>query len=329
MNKRYLDAAKAFLVGEERPFRNCHASTITVLPGGELVAAWFGGTEESAPDVAIWSVRRTEAGWSKPQVAADAPGVACWNPVLLQAQNGELQLYFKVGDHVQRWHTRVAKSADGGQTWGEAAVLVPGDIGGRGPVRCKPIYLASGMLAAPASEESPGVWDAFVDLSDDHGATWQRGANVPLDHSRFPGDGIIQPTLWESGAGLHMLLRSSAGSIYRSDSADGGKTWCEAYSSGLPNNNSGIDVAQLPDGTLALVYNPVGQNAGPRTPLVLRLSSDGGQTWDSELVLEDEPGEYSYPAIVADGNKLYITYTWRRENIAFWEIEVNVQASAG
>jgi predicted neuraminidase len=90
----------------------------------------------------------------------------------------------------------------------------------------------------------------------------------------------------------------------------------------LPNNNSGIDAALMDNGWLALVFNPVAGHAtdSPRTPLVVRFSADNGQTWGDEFVLEDDPGEYSYPAVVADGNDLYITYTWKRQRIAFWKL---------
>src|SRR5699024_2043312 len=97
-----------------------------------------------------------------------------------------------------------------------------------------------------------GYWDAFVDISYDKGKTWVKSETVPIEH--YEGDkGIIQPTLWESEPShVHMLLRSSRSSIYRSDSKDGGKTWSPAYATSLPNNNSGIDVVKLEDGTLVL-----------------------------------------------------------------------------
>jgi predicted neuraminidase len=46
------------------PFAASHASTIVQLKNGDLLAAWFGGTGEGYPDVAIWSARRTALGWS-------------------------------------------------------------------------------------------------------------------------------------------------------------------------------------------------------------------------------------------------------------------------
>ncbi len=39
---------------ERAPFPQCHASTIEGAAGGGLVAAWFGGTRETYPDVGIW-----------------------------------------------------------------------------------------------------------------------------------------------------------------------------------------------------------------------------------------------------------------------------------
>jgi predicted neuraminidase len=44
--------------------------------------------------------------------------------------------------------------------------------------------------------------------------------------------------------------------------------------------------------------------------------SDDGATWKAALVLENTPGEYSYPAVIqtADG-LVHITYTWQRKKI--------------
>ena len=53
--------ALAELIFEHAPFASCHASTIAETPSGELVAAWFGGTEEGQPDVSIWTARRSAA----------------------------------------------------------------------------------------------------------------------------------------------------------------------------------------------------------------------------------------------------------------------------
>jgi predicted neuraminidase len=58
-------------VFETAPFASAHASTI-VEAGEELVAAWYGGTREGAPDVGIWLSRRTTSGWTRPVEVANA-----------------------------------------------------------------------------------------------------------------------------------------------------------------------------------------------------------------------------------------------------------------
>ena len=39
------------------PYPQVHASTLAETTSGQLVAAWFGGTEEGHPDVSIWVAR--------------------------------------------------------------------------------------------------------------------------------------------------------------------------------------------------------------------------------------------------------------------------------
>jgi predicted neuraminidase len=119
-----------------------------------------------------------------------------------------------------------------------------------------------------------------------------------------------------------MLLRSTGGYIYRSDSDDNGRTWSYAYPVDLPNNNSGIDAARLENGDVVLVYNPVSGDWADRTPIVCSLSKDNGNTWGKELLLDHESGsEFSYPAIVTKNNEIYITYTWKRRSIVFHKLE--------
>lgn len=58
---------------EQTYFPQAHASTITELPNGDLLAAYFGGTQEKNPDVCIWVSRKAKGSdtWQQPQLAAD------------------------------------------------------------------------------------------------------------------------------------------------------------------------------------------------------------------------------------------------------------------
>ena len=333
----YLGEGKKELIFEPAFLKGniCHASNICLMDSGAIGAVWFAGKKEGTEDVSIWKSLCRDGKWSIPQMAAHDAKEAHWNPVLYQRQDGKVLLLYKVGNRISRWYTNCRISEDYGETFGEAKELVPGDRGGRGPVRCKMITLSDGsMLAGTSTEE--GIWTAYADRSEDGGKSFclsdptrievayggentAAGSTVQVSEQSFYGRGVIQPTLWESSPGkVHMLLRSSEGRIYRADSEDYGKSWGSAYPTKLPNNNSGIDVVRCSDGVLILCMNPVGENWGKRTPLVLLSSSDNGASWQEEAVLEDTDGEYSYPSIIADGKKIYVSYTFDRKSIAFW-----------
>ena len=40
------------------------------------------------------------------------------------------------------------------------------------------------------------------------------------------------------------------------------------------------------------------------------------------VTLEMNDGEYSYPSLAAEGNTIYLSYTWNRLKIAVWKIEL-------
>lgn len=332
-----------FIIEEDRPFDSAHASTLLQLRDGGVLAAWFGGSWEHAKDVAIWTARRIGGRWLPPVKVADVRGVPMWNPVLFRRADGVIELFFKVGEEIADWKTYFVLSRDEGETFSAMEELVPGDTcGGRGPVKNKPIRLRSGRVLAPASLEGP-LWDAFVDISDDDCLTWRMSELVPVrrvqlsagssmnndvvDRPYNPqycfGKGLIQPTLWEDADGaVHMLCRSTSSRVFRSDSLDGGETWCLAYDMGLPNNNSGLDLAQLSDGRLVLAFNPrenlPGYYKGPRTPLAVAVSCDNGETFETVKVLEDQPGNYCYPSIiVGENDEIMVTYTWNRLRVAY------------
>lgn len=310
-----------------RFFNQCHASTLCRLADGSFVCAWFAGTKEGESDCAIWMSRENAGGWSRPEKIAQEEGEPCWNPVLF-TKGERLVLFYKAGKTIPQWRTLVKESIDGGRTWSQKRELVEGDKGGRGPVKNKCLHLKDGRILAPASIETETDWNCFTDCSEDGGKSWKAGEMVPIDRTSLNGPGVIQPSLWEDAEGnVRMLMRSTEGFLFESRSMDGGKTWEPARKTEIPNNNCGIDLIKTAGGRLVLICNPVSQNWGPRSPIAFLVSEDDGKSWTEPVILEHVPcekneirAEFSYPAVIADGEDIYITYTWKRQSIVFWQI---------
>ena len=71
-----------------------------------------------------------------------------------------------------------------------------------------------------------------------------------------------------------------------------------------------------------LAMNPVSDNWGARTPLSLYISRDDGNTFVPLTVLEDRPGEYSYPSVLTQGRTAWIAATYDRKRMAVWTVEL-------
>jgi alpha-L-rhamnosidase len=310
------------MIYEKAPFKECHASTIAATPLG-LIAAWFGGTKEKNKDVEIWISRKQNGKWTDPRSVANGiqhkdKRYPCWNPVLFQVPDGPLLLFYKVGPNPSEWWGMLMTSKDGGDTWSEPTRL-PEDI--IGPVKNKPELLLDGRLICPSSTEHDG-WTVHFEITTDLGKTWERVGPIN-DGKKY---NIIQPSILKHKNGkLQVMCRSKEGNVISSWSEDGGYTWSKPEPSALPNPNSGTDAVTLQNGWHLIVYNhtgkPAGKWGGKRTPLNVAVSEDG-YNWKQVVLLEDEPGEYSYPAVIqSPDGMIHITYTWKRDKVKYVMID--------
>jgi len=307
--------ARTEFVFDTAPFASAHASTIVETREG-LVTAWFAGTREGAADVGIWLSRQVSGAWTPPiEVATgtqpDGQRHPCWNPVLFDVPDTALMLFYKVGPSPQSWWGMVRTSRDSGRTWSDARRLPDGVLG---PIKNKLVRLSDGTLVAPSSTESaerPSTWRVHFERTTDAGLTWK----TAFPSASADGNAInaIQPSILVHPDGkLQALGRTRSQRVFETWSGDGGRTWDPISLTSLPNPNSGIDAVTLRDGRHIIVYNHTIEG---RSPLNVSVSRDGN-TWDAALVLENAPGEYSYPAVIqsSDG-RVHITYTWKRERI--------------
>lgn len=295
-------------VFERAPFQSCHASTIVETSEGEFLAAWFGGSHEGASDVAIWTARLSGGKWSPPSRVTFEPGVPSWNPVLFRGKDNRIWLFYKFGPSPGTWTGAYKISSDNGMNWSDPVRLPAGMLG---PIKDKPIQLVNGDIVAGTSVESYQSWSGWIERSTDEGKTWTKHGPIVIPGAPY---GLIQPTLVELRPNvLRLFARSRQGFIYKADSSDGGRTWTAASPTSLPNPNSGIDCVRLKDGRILMVYN---HSSHDRSPLNVAVSSDAGETWSPLVQLENDPGEFSYPAVIqASNGDVHITYTWKRERI--------------
>jgi predicted neuraminidase len=329
-----------------------HASTVVELKGGDVMAAWFAGAREGAPDVAVYGARLHDGVWSAPVELARAQNVACWNPVLFHTADGRLWLYYKYGTKPSTWEGARKWSDDEGRTWSAEERLPTGILG---PIKDKPLVLDDGVIVSGSSVEN-GKWAAWIERSADNGKTWTKfgpitvpdSADVPDAAAKAASEevqapasaadagehtklyrpsgttvGIIQPAVVRlEGHHQRFYARSHTKSarIAEADSMDDGRTWTQARFINLPNPNSGIDAVRLKDGRIVLAFN---DSYNTRTPLNLAVSADG-EHFKVFKTLEDGPGQYSYPAIVqASNGDLLTTYSWRRQTIKFVRVPLS------
>ena len=302
---------------EDAPFKQCHASTIIERNDGSLMASWFGGSHESNKDVEIWVSDKKDGSWTAPHSVAngiinDSLRYACWNPVLFRTKDG-ISLYYKVGPNPREWWGMVIHSTDEGKSWSAPEKLPDGILG---PIKNKPITLASGVILSPSSiETKTEEWHAHIERSTDGGMSWEKIAIDPQNPAK-----VIQPTLLLYPEGkIQALLRSDQTCIMESWSSDEGKTWSLLSKTNVLNPNSGIDAVTLSSGLQVIVYNPKkggGDWVNGRNKLNVAVSADG-KTWKDLAILEDQPrSEFSYPAIIQTSDKaVHVVYTADRKSI--------------
>jgi sialidase-1 len=118
--------------------------------------------------------------------------------------------------------------------------------------------LASGRIVIPLNRDlstkgQADHWEAGVAYSDDGGRTWKQSDNW-VD---APKRGAMEPHVEELARDhLLMVMRTQMGSVYKSESRDGGRTWSRAESLGIEAPESCPELCKVPGtGDLLLIWN--------------------------------------------------------------------------
>lgn len=297
-----------------------HSSALVELPQGDRLMFWFGGRREGATDVAVWQSHYHAGEWSAPRALVRPKSVGSdeWryvkkvgNPLAVRLANGDIQLFF-VSVSMGGWagsSLNLIRSSDGGQTWSGAQKLVTSPFLNISTLaRTRAVPLADGGFYLPVYHE---FLRKFPEL-----LRFDRTGQL-VDKTRMSAQHqLLQPALAQTGEQqLVSLLRDGKGQYtYWQQSRNAGLSWSAPQPVPLVNHDSSLAVARLPDGRVLAVYND-GEHM--REQLALAVSRDM-RNWRHLGWLESRPGsdeEYSYPAILVDGDIVDISYTWQRKQI--------------
>ena len=196
-------------------------------------------------------------------------------------------------------------STDGGKNWSPLRDLTA-DVKKKdwtwyamGPGHA--IQLRSGRLLVPCNHavlgerETSGPYVSHAIYSDDHGKTWNLGADV----GAFTNECSLAQLPDER---VYMNMRSYHGKGCRAIaySADGGQTWgALRLDEALPDPVCQGSVLYVQEADKLAFSNAA--DASRRTKLTLRLSADGGESWTQSVTIHDGPAAYSDIAALPNG----------------------------
>ena len=324
--------------GQEHPGPYKHPASIAQLDNGDFYIAYYGGANEYSNETAVYGsryvpeptappeeagqpapprpVRHRGAGaWLFPEVIADTPFEGEGNPVVWQAPDGTVWLFYnnRKGDTWSNSHVKAKISKDGAQTWSDS-VMVTYEEGTM--VQGPPIVLKDGDYLLPAYSEKGNDRERTSEDTQSFFLRFKPSTSEWSQSSRIKSaTGNLQPAVVQlTESDLFCFLRrggdflpTTDGWTLRSESHDGGKTWSEGVKTEFKNPNAAVGLIRLQNGDLLFVYN---DNMNDRTPLTVAVSRDGGKTWPFRRNIAGGDNDYAYPfAIQAKDGKIHIVFT--------------------
>ncbi len=310
-----VDTYRAF--GSEHVGIYKHPAAIEELADGTLYIAYYGGAGEYDQETAVYGSRLLEEPntWSTPEVIADTPHRGDGNPVVFQAPDGVVWLFYNT-QYGPSWSEARVKgkvSYDGAKTWSDSFIM-SFDLGSM--CRGKVLVLNNGDYLLPMYDEkgsdrdrtTPTTASFFLRYSQKT-KTWEptnkiysEKGNLQPQAIQLTDDHLI--AYIRRGGGF---TKEETGYIIKSESHDGGYTWSEGVDTDIQIPNSAVDAIRTPEGHIVLTYN---DHTHERTPLTVAISVDDGKTWKYKRNIAGGDNTFAYPYMIQtrDG-KIHIIYT--------------------
>ena len=328
-------------------FNSSHACDLLELPNGDLLCAWFAGSEEGNSDIRIVVSRLNKDSdkWTEPQYLSDNNGCSDQNPSLFLHPNGEIWAMFTVQNPKEnidfsknfnlQFTSKIYRkvSTDNGYTWSQSQVMF----------ETKGTFCRQKIQVLSNGDFIFGTWMCFDDdtkmasditevyRSSNQGLSWEK---VTIPNSR--GKVHLNMIELSDGKVIGFLRSRAADYIYYTESLDYGKSWSSPIRTSLPNNNSSISAIKLKSGKIAIAFNDLGFNElqdiavwpYERPSITLAISEDEGRSFPLKRIVEFGSGftglnnrqnnkRYEYPCIVQSENgELIVGYSYNdRESI--------------
>jgi len=303
--------------GPEHPGQYKHPASITQLANGDLYIAYYGGSGEYGDDTAVYGSRLKvgENQWTEPKVIADTPDRGEGNPVVWQAPDGRVWLFY-VNRYGETWSNARVKgkiSDDGAETWSDSFML---NFEEGTMVRGQPIVLNNGDYLLPMYHETGEDRERTASTTCSYFMRYNPKTKVWTETNRIKSPmGNLQAQVVQLTDDYLIayirrggdFLPTDHGYMLRSESRDGGYTWSDAVETKFPNPNSAVDFIKLQNGHLLLVYN---DNMNDRTPLTVAVSTDDDKTYPYRRDTAGGDNSFAYPyAIQTRDGKIHIIYT--------------------
>lgn len=305
-----------------------HASTITPLDGGNLLAVWYGGGREGGRDAALYSsvYLHDQGVWQEPKVLIDHEASqrqlrrfikTIGNPVVWNDGQGRLWVYF-VTVSIGGWAgsaVNVMYSDDNGESWSAARRLVTSPfLNVSTLVKTQPLAYTDGTIGLPVYHEFLGKFGELLRL----GPQAKVLDKVRMSSGRYSLQPSIAPVSPQRAVALLRYSGKATRRILLTRTQDGGNAWRPSVATELPNPNAAVTVLPVGADRLLLVFNNTERD---RYNLSLAESLDAGKTWRVLHAFENHPYarhrlRFSYPYIIQTGDGVFhVTYTWRKQRI--------------
>ena len=332
MSERFYDFSKRTVIHatEEEP-RHSEASVLE-LTDGILLMAWqrhlkspMGSLDESPSNISLMNSYDQGQTWQDMRIVSEMNGncVNVYSPSLIRNADGSISLFFRRYTQLEKGKQQLNNyyritSYDEGKSWGEEEVLWENNLYGVMNHAIK--RLSDGSLLMPMDGTEGALYvkgtrySIYVKRSEDDGRTWTDSNVISV-----PMRGAMEPCIAERSDGsLNMVIRTQLGSVFHSESFDGGRSWSKPQTTGLRAPESCSCIVSIPDSDAQLViwnnaeYDMSWYNHyGKRTPLTMAISCDGLRTFTDYYDIETDPTwAFTNPSVTITSDGLFVLNYW-------------------